>query len=134
VYTDVVTRDEVPIALPQLAGGQRRIVSTTPSQEVKDFIADLGYRADNIDAKRLDIDNVLKISNDGRNVSLDPRLAHIEPPAISRPTVVADEIMRIHNATRDNTYRDPDSGVEMPIGGGLQIDSVRNRLCHQRPG
>jgi hypothetical protein len=73
------------------------------------------------DAKRLDIDNVLKISNDGRNVSLDPRLAHIEPPAISRPTVVADQVMRILNATRHNIYRDPDSGVEMPIRGGLQI-------------
>ena len=121
IYTDVVTRDEVPMALPQLQGGHRRIISITPSQEVKDFIADLGWRADNLDPKRLDKDNVLKISNDGRNVSLDPRLAHIDPPAISRPTVVADEIIRIHNDTRDNVYRDPDSGADMPIRGGLQI-------------
>ena len=45
IYTDVVTRDEVPMALPQLQGGHRRVISITPSQEVKDFIADLGWRA-----------------------------------------------------------------------------------------
>ena len=34
-YTDVVTRGEVPIALPQLADGQRRIISITPHQTAR---------------------------------------------------------------------------------------------------
>lgn len=54
VFTDVVTRDDVPMKLPTLAGGQRKIISITPSQEVKDFIADLGWRATNIDSKHTD--------------------------------------------------------------------------------
>ncbi len=121
VFTDVVSRDDVPMKLPTLAGGQRKIISITPSQEVKDFIADLGWRATNIDTEHLEYDNVLKISNDGRNVSLDPRLAHLDKPETSRASVVADEIMRIHTATADNIYIDPETGQPMPIPGGLQI-------------
>ena len=120
VFTDVVTRDEVPMALPTLAGGQRRIVTMTPSQEVKDFITDLGWRASNLSTDRLDLDNILKVSNDGRNVSLDPRMANLPAPTESRAGKVADEVMRIHNGTIDNIYTD-DTGVPMPRRGGLQI-------------
>ncbi|KZM71635.1 DEAD/DEAH box helicase family protein [Nocardia terpenica] len=80
VFTDSVTRDQITAALPELDEGQRIVVSFTPSQEVADFIADLGYRADTTDPKRLDIDNGLKIATDGRNVTLDPRAAHLDPP------------------------------------------------------
>lgn len=121
VFTDAVTRDDVPMDLPELDGGQRKVISITPSQEVKDFIADLGWRHANIDPKHLEFDNVLKISNDGRNVSLDPRLAHLDKPAVSRASVVADEIMRIHTATAHNIYQDPETGLDMPTPGGLQI-------------
>jgi hypothetical protein len=120
VFTDVVTRDEVPMVLPTLAGGQRRIVTMTPSQEVKDFITDLGWRAGNLSTDRLDLDNILKICNDGRNVSLDPRMANLPAPAESRASKVADEVMRIHNATIDNVYTD-ETGVPMARRGGLQI-------------
>ena len=44
VYTDVVTRDQVPVALPTLHTGQRQIISLQPDIEVVDFIADLGWR------------------------------------------------------------------------------------------
>ncbi len=121
IFTDVVTRDQVPVELPQLVGDRRRVVSITPSQEVKDFITDLGWRLDHLDPKRPDKDNQLKIANDGRNVSLDPRLAHLDPPVISRATAVADDIMAIHRANIDNVYRDPETGQEMPIRGAFQI-------------
>ena len=46
VYTDVVTRDQVPVAAAaSWSSGQRRIISLQPDLEVADFIADLGYRA-----------------------------------------------------------------------------------------
>ncbi len=124
-FTDVVTREQVTqnstIELPELAGGHRRVISITPSQEVRDFIADLGHRASTIDPRRMDIDNILKISNDGRNVSLDPRLANLEAPAVSRASTVADEIMRIHDATAENVYTNPESGAVSELRGGLQI-------------
>jgi len=80
VFTDSVTRDEITAALPDLDGGERAVVSFTPNQEVADFIVDLGHRADTLDPKRMDIDNGLKIATDGRNVTLDPRAAHLDPP------------------------------------------------------
>lgn len=121
VFTDVVTRDQVPIDLPEIAGGKPHVVTITPAQEVKDFITDLGWRASNIDTAHLERDNVLKISNDGRNVSLDPRLAHLDAPANSRAAEVAERAMAIHHATADRVYLDPETGAPMPITGALQI-------------
>lgn len=121
IFTDVVTRDEVPMQLPQLLGGTRQVISITPSQEVKDFITDLGWRLDHLDPRRPDKDNQLKVANDGRNVSLDPRLANLPAPATSRASRVADEVMRIHTATADNAYLDPDTGEQTALRGGLQI-------------
>ena len=108
-YSDVVTRDQVPVALPELATEQRRIISLQPDVEVTDFIADLGYRADHLDARRPDRDNVLKISSDGRNASLDPRLAHLGTPPHSRAAEVAEQAMRIHQRHEHRHYRDPTS-------------------------
>lgn len=121
IFTDIVTRDEVPIELPPLAGGRRQVVSITPSQDVKDFITDLGWRLDNLDPRRPDKDNQLKIANDGRSVSLDPRLAHMEAPTTSRASEVAAHIMKIHHANAANIYHDPETGREMPIRGAFQI-------------
>ena len=125
-FTDVVTRTQVAsgrtgLTLPGLVGGRRKIVTITPSQEVKDFITDLAHRAQNIDPRRMDLDNILKISNDGRNVSLDPRLANLAKPETSRAKTVADEIMRIHHQTADNVYVSPDTKAPMERTGGLQI-------------
>ncbi|TXI52500.1 DEAD/DEAH box helicase family protein [Mycolicibacter arupensis] len=120
-YSDVVTRDQVPVTLPELNTGQRRIVTLQPDIEVTDFIADLGYRADHLDSKRPDRDNILKISNDGRNVSLDPRLAHLSKPTHSRAAAVADEIMAIHAAKADQVYLNHDTGQPLARSGPLQL-------------
>ena len=121
VFTDVVLRDQVPAALPQLRGGQRSIISTQPGQEVADFITDLGWRSDHLDPRTPRIDNPLKIANDGRNVSLDPRLAHLGPPAEEgRAAVVAREILRIHAYSKDNRYLD-EFGAPHPTPGALQV-------------
>lgn len=120
VYTDVVTRDQVPVELPPLRTGQRQIISLQPDIEVVDFIADLGYRLDHLDSRKPRHDNPLKISNDGRNVSLDPRLAHLPKPPLSRAAAVADQAMDVHRRHADRPYRHPDTGV--PAGtGALQI-------------
>ena len=120
-YTDVVTRDQVPAALPTLHTGQRRIITIQPDIEVSDFIADLGHRADHLDPKDPARDNILKISNDGRNASLDPRLAHLGAPTNSRAAAVAEQIMRIHTANAERTYRDVDTGEPLALTGPLQI-------------
>ncbi|WP_241474053.1 helicase, partial [Mycolicibacterium neoaurum] len=121
VYSDVVTRDQVPVELPPLIGGQRRAVVLQPDIEVIDFIADLGYRADNLSSKEPQRDNILKIANDGRNASLDPRLAHLDAPTASRAAAVAEEMMRTYRANLDREYRHPRTGELMPARGCLQV-------------
>lgn len=122
VYTDAVTRDQVPANLPVKDGGRNTDVMFTPALEVQDFIADLGYRADHADAKRPDLDNALKVANDGRNATLDPRVAHLDPapPEHSRAHIVAQRILQVHNESSENTYLDS-SGEPHPIRGALQI-------------
>ncbi|MDV8002868.1 DEAD/DEAH box helicase family protein [Rhodococcus sp. IEGM 1408] len=120
-FTDAVTRDQVPVNLPAKRSGTNIVVDFEPSQEVKDFIQDLGHRADTVDPKRMDLDNSLKIANDGRNVSLDPRSAHLAAPAEGgRAREVAGRILHEWAATRDNVYLD-DIGEESETRGGLQI-------------
>ena len=120
-YTDVVTRDQVPVELPELRTGARQIVSLQPDVEVVDFIADLGWRADNLDARKPQRDNILKISNDGRNASLDPRMAHLGAPAHSRAAEVADRAMEVHRRLAGRQYRDRDTGELLAARGPLQL-------------
>ncbi|VBA31978.1 hypothetical protein LAUMK4_05645 [Mycobacterium persicum] len=120
IYTDVVTRDQVPVALPVLHTGQRQIISLQPDIEVVDFISDLGYRLDHLDARKPQRDNQLKVSTDGRNVSLDPRLAHLPAPPYSRAAAVAEQVMQVHHQYAKRPYLHPDT--KEPAGtGALQI-------------
>ncbi len=134
VYTDVVTREDITVALPQLVGGARQVISKPASQEVRDFISDLAYRSEHFDPGRPDIDNSLKVANDGRNVSLDERMANLEEPLDGgRIGMVAGEIMRIHTDTEHTTYRDQAGGVS-PVAGGLQIVFCDRSTPHQKDG
>ncbi|WP_330251447.1 DEAD/DEAH box helicase family protein [Nocardia sp. NBC_00565] len=120
-FTDFVGRDQIPANLPELEGGERQVVAYEPEQEVLDFIQDLGFRADGLDPRRPDLDNLLKISTDGRNVTLDPRAAHLDPPGNGgRARIVAQNILAVHAETKHNTYLDS-LGEPSPTPGGLQI-------------
>ncbi|ODU08885.1 MAG: helicase [Pseudonocardia sp. SCN 72-51] len=121
VYTDVVTRDQVPVKLPTLRGGRRRVISLKPDVEVVDFITDLGWRSERLKGSDPRLDNPLKIGSDGQNVSLDPRLAHLGPPKHSRAAAVAVEAMRIHDKHADRHYLDPVTGLPTELTGALQI-------------
>lgn len=120
-FSDVVTRDQVPVKLPTLAGGQRQVVALKPSIEVVDFIADLGFRAEHLDAKNPRRDNILKIASDGRNVSLDPRMAGLDAPEHTRAAAVADRIMDVRRRHADKIYIDPLSGEPMAKPGCFQL-------------
>lgn len=122
VFTDVITRDQIGLKLPELTNnGKRTIVSIPADQTLRDFITDLGYRSGDLDPKNLARDNILKISNDGREASLDPRMVHLPEPTHSRTAAVAENIMAVHRQYADTIYKDPQYGHDMPTPGGLQI-------------
>ena len=127
-FMDVVTREQIEVTLPKrVTGDENRMIEFDLGQEERDFIQDIADRAE-IDWSQLvpggnpeAIDLALKQLSDGIKVSMDPRLVNLEYEGFSpRVTAVADEIVRIWNDTKDNTYTDA-QGNESPVKGGLQI-------------
>lgn len=124
-YTDIVLRDQVPATLPRHDG--RQITTTVPTQEVRDFIADLEYRLDNPAGEHNpemnpQIDNTLKVLNDGRNAALDPRLVNLEllDPSTLRTTAVADQVADVYHRNAERIYLDS-VGSKAPVAGAFQM-------------
>ncbi len=136
VYTDAVTREEVAQVgrIPELETGARQVISKQASQEVRDFITDLAWRGAHFDPKRPDVDNSLKVSNDGRNVSMDERMANLaEPLDGGRVDLVATQVQRVWQQTRHTVYHD-DAGRPEPLPGGVQIIFCDRSTPHQKDG
>ena len=118
-YTDVVTRAQVPASLPTHPG--RQIITTTPGQEVVDFIADLEHRLEVMDPRTPYLDNTLKVLSDGRNVALDPRLSNLNPdPGNTRSDAVAAQVAQVYHDNSANDYL-TESGAVSPTKGALQL-------------
>ena len=111
--------------------GQRspESILVTPSQTLRDYVADLGERAERVRSRAVDptTDNMLKISSNGRAAALDLRLVDLDQPEdelFSIPTkleVAADRIVQVWLDNRDNTYPSPSDEGDQPAKGALQI-------------
>jgi len=136
VYTDAVTREQVSHSgrIPELETGARQVISKQATQEVRDFITDLAWRGAHFDPKRPDFDNSLKVSNDGRNASMDERMANLDEPLDGgRVDLVATQVARVWEEHRDTVYTD-DTGAPQPLPGGLQIVFCDRSTPHQKDG
>lgn len=130
-FADVKTAEDLQLPVPDLAvreDGKRlpRMVAVEASAELEAYIADIGRRAEAIQARMVPPteDNMLKISSDGRKAALDLRLVDPDPgPVVSetKVSVTADLIAQVHEQTKDTIYRHPETGEEHPTRGGLQI-------------
>lgn len=87
-----MTSDQIEVPRPQLDGGVPAILEFDQGQDVIGFVADLDERLGNVKGDAVHVDNSLKISTDGRNVAMHPRLANLPspPPENSRVEVAAD--------------------------------------------
>ena len=129
-FADVKTADDLHLPSPPLAqrpDGQRRpeMVVIPPSEQVLDYVRDLGRRAELVAGRGVDpaVDNMLKISTDGRKAALDIRLVQpgADPGPMSKVTVAADRIAGIYHHTKDNSYRDPATETPHTVPGALQL-------------
>lgn len=76
---DVQTNDMLNLPIPALKGGKPQIVTVKASEIQRSMIAELAERAEavrNGDVDPVD-DNMLKVTNDGRKIALDQRLANV---------------------------------------------------------
>jgi hypothetical protein len=104
---DVKTADQLDLAAPALAGGRHQTVVVPASANLRIYTKSLADRAANlgrgVEAAR--IDNMLKITGDGRKAALDLRLVGLPPdPAGGKTAVAAERIAAIYHQTKDRPY------------------------------
>lgn len=78
-FADIVTSDDIDLDLPEV---ERVNVQLMPSDSQRHEMAGLVARADDIHHRRVkpDKDNMLKVTSDGRKLTLDPKLLHLDDP------------------------------------------------------
>jgi len=128
VFADVKTTADLDLPVPILAersSDGRRIPDTMtvePSEELIEYVADLGRRADAIRNRAVspEEDNMLKVSGDGRRAALDLRLVGLPQRTPGKIGAAAACIASIWGAHRDDGYLTPD-GTPHPVRGSLQL-------------
>ena len=75
-FADVQTADMLHLPRPEIAGGKPHITAAPASPELKEYVGTLVERAQKLKNGRVDpkVDNMLKITGDGRKAALDMRL------------------------------------------------------------
>ena len=86
---DVQTADMLKLPTPALQNGRPAIEAVPASPELKSFIGTLTERAEKLRKERVDpaVDNMLKITGEGRKAALDLRLVGIEAEPITETKV-----------------------------------------------
>jgi len=104
-FADVQTADMLNLPRPVVAGGRPQIAAAPASEPLKAFIKTLTERAERLRTARIDpsIDNMLKITGDGRKAALDMRLVHAfaEPELDTKLGLAVDRVMRVWEETRE---------------------------------
>ena len=88
---DIAGRDQVPLDVPDVAGGGPETVIVTPGDGLREFMAELVQRAQAVRNRsvRPEEDNMLAIGNDGRAAALDLRLVGRPPDGDAGKVAVA---------------------------------------------
>ena len=146
-FADVLT--DIPgLKIPKMKGGAVNVVVCEPSEFQKDFMKELEKRADNIKNVDPSVDNMLKITSDGRKISytqrmIDPSLPYEEGCKIYR---CADNVVRVYNdskaikgtqivfldmatpkgKSKTETAEEDDSGMDME--SARLYDDLKSRL------
>ena len=99
VLADVQTADMLNLPRPDLENGRAAIGSVQDSPELKAFIRTLTERAERLRKERMDpsVDNMLKITGDGRKAALDMRLVNPadEPDGETKLTLAVHRIKNV---------------------------------------
>jgi N12 class adenine-specific DNA methylase len=101
---DVKSAAELNLPRPRLKGGKPQIVSVPASDELKAYTKELANRVEKIKARRISphLDNMLKVTNDGRKAALDIRLVKPDTlrPAQSKVMALMENIAKIYHETQ----------------------------------
>jgi hypothetical protein len=101
--SDVQTADMLNLPRPAVTGGKPKIVAAPASDGLKAYIKGLTERAERLRTQRVDpsVDNMLKITGDGRKAALDMRLVQAFADAADSAKV-ANAVRRIQAVWHDS--------------------------------
>jgi len=102
---DVQTAEMLRLPVPELAGGKPQVIRAPATAELKAFVNSLARRAEKLRTGLVDpsVDNMLKITGEGRKAALDLRLMRPGTPdhPASKVNLAVREIFAIWQATRE---------------------------------
>jgi N12 class adenine-specific DNA methylase len=100
---DVQTADMLKLPVPELEGGKPQVIRAPATPELKAFVNSLAKRAEKLKTGLVDpsVDNMLKITGEGRKAALDLRLMRPAVPdhSESKVNLAVREIFKIWQAT-----------------------------------
>lgn len=102
---DIKPASELNLPRPKLKGGRPEIISVPASDDLKEYVRELARRVEAIKARRVapTVDNMLKVTSDGRKAALDIRLVKPDAPrpAQSKVMAIVENIARLYYETQD---------------------------------
>lgn len=102
---DIKTAEMLNLKRPNLSEGKPTIVAVEPSEELKEYITQLSERSEAIKDGNVDphIDNMLKITSEGKKAALDLRLIDELYPDIvnSKVNKVVENVYKIWNTIKE---------------------------------
>jgi N12 class adenine-specific DNA methylase len=113
---DIKTADMLNLPRPTMKTGGPIIIAVESSPEQKEYLKSLVRRAEAVRAKRVDkrIDNMLKITGDGRKAALDIRL--VNPGAVKPGEIVYNKAheaaFRVWDIWKDTHEPGPDGTID----------------------
>ena len=131
---DVQTADMLKLEVPELEGGKPTVIMCPPTELQKHTIQALGERAEAVRAGSVDphVDNMLKITTDGRKLALDQRLLNSVLPDDpgSKANACADKVYEIWAQTREQRSTQLIfSDLATPGTGAWNVyDDIRDKL------
>jgi len=103
---DVRTPEQLDLPRPKIMGGSPIIVSVPASEELINFVGELSHRSEKVRAREVhpSVDNMLKITSEGRKAALDMRLvkADLEELPNNKIDALVERVGKIHQRTIAN--------------------------------
>lgn len=131
---DVQTPETLVLPRPAVAGGAPQTVVVPASPDLRDYVQTLVDRAERVRNRAVEpaVDNMLKVTGDGRKAALDLRLVGRAPdPEGGKVAAVAERVAALYHANAYRQYLEAD-GTASRRPGALQL--VFCDLSTPKPG
>ncbi len=123
-FADIVLDSELDVRRPKVAGGRPTQHVIKPSEAQKAYVRSLNLRMERMQSAKVDprVDNMLKVTTEGRLLAIDPMLVGVKDESHARANACADEVKRIYDESTGKLGRDRD-------GNPVRINGTQLVFC-----